>query len=102
MATADAEVLREFAKTFGGSLKPIKSHGNNKRQLYEIGWYNKKAQDVLLALLPWLRAKRDVALLALQITFGSRGIHSTPEENLLRQRVSTEIRAINQRVDAWM
>jgi hypothetical protein len=94
--SADDENLRRFHKRFGGNIVIAKTKGN--RQLFRWGLTSSNAQAFLTAILPFLAAKRDVALFALAPTFGPSGIKLSTKEKQLRDLVAKEISAINQRV----
>jgi hypothetical protein len=101
IGSADREVLAKFHSAFGGNFA-ASSRQIGKRFMFSWGLYNNKAQEFLIQVLPFLAAKRSVALLGLQITFGAKFVRLSAEEKLLRQNVEQELHAINQRTDAWI
>lgn len=97
IGSSDKEILEIFAAEFGGEVRPT-FYKPAKRQMYVWGIYNGKAQAFLLQILPWLKGKKQVAELALQLFFGKKSRKLTDEEWDSRARIEADIRAINQRV----
>ena len=70
----------EFASVFGGSVvkmtRPSRPH---IRQVYEWHAYGKVGQAALEAMLPFLRLKKEQAIVALSVpAFTGRGRHRAP------------------------
>jgi hypothetical protein len=96
--SSDLEVLQLFERTFGNRL--AKGRGVN-RQLWKWEASGKRAQAVLAQLLPYLRGKRDVAELAMQLTYAEHGgpqSKVSDQEACIRAEVAEKIHAINNRV----
>ena len=101
IATADYEALKVFADSFDTIVHTKKQSGSH-RQMFEVRFYSKRAQDVIRQLLPFMRTKRAVAEAVLRIEFVD---HSTaakvgipPEEKVKRAEVAAFVSAYNQRV----
>lgn len=56
------EAIDLFAETFGGNVAMEDPHAKRGRVLYRWGCTDKRAVEVLTALLPYLRIKRQQAL----------------------------------------
>lgn len=100
LVTADLDSLKRFEAAFGGDVRPVK-WGNkpHKRQLYFWQKGGQNAQMILLALYPFLSAKKQIAELALRPNFtGGHGKPLTKEEFDLRLFVASEVSKINNRV----
>ena len=65
-------IVEEFAKVFGGNVTP------NKCMTYRVTYSGQKAAEMISKILPYLRVKRDQALLAFEFlrhrgSIGGRG-----------------------------
>lgn len=96
--SGDEEVLLLFSGCFGGSVFPVKARRAH-RQIYEWCVTNTQAQEVITTLLPYLRAKRYVAELALQATFQKRteSRRITINEMIQRKNLAMLISSFNNR-----
>ena len=103
VSTGDKEVVELFARTFGGSVYPVKPGKRTRRQIFIWTQAGNKGQAVLRLLLPFLKAKLYPAEEALKLTFlpsgTGRGRHGISEEELiLRQQVAERVSAFNNRI----
>jgi hypothetical protein len=84
--------VREFAEFFGLAHGKRKTPRPKRKQTYWSLAPSKKAERIITALLPFLRVKREAALLALQMQASirntKRGWHTTiPADELVRRDV---------------
>lgn len=99
IGSADRESLALFHEYFGGHFKYYgKNTKNSRRGIFKWAVSGTGAQKFLVEVLPWLRAKQDVALLGLKPRFGKPGEKVSAEEKQLRLAVQEGLKAINQRV----
>jgi hypothetical protein len=96
--TGDPEVVKMFHYYFGGRVYDTKRTSQTKRAIKRWIVIGNEAQEFLIYVLPWLRAKRDVALWALGPTYQKSNIPLSEDEKQLRQTTTTQIKAINNRV----
>lgn len=97
VTTSDKSVMEKFVLVFGGKLNPLARNASTRRQVYEWRRFGAEAQNILRSLLPWLEAKRDLALLALTYVPGKTGTPLTQEAHDARTVLFSKIHAINQR-----
>jgi hypothetical protein len=96
--SADRESLALFHELYGGHFNTRDPQPGERRQIFRWEASGLRAQKFLIDVLPYLKAKRDVALLGLVPTFGIKGQRVSEEEKLLRSKIQREIQIINQRV----
>lgn len=96
--TGDLEVVQLFNYYFGGRVYNTKRTTRTKRAIQRWVVVGNEAQEFLLYVLPWLRAKRDVALWALGPTYKKSNTPLSEDEKRLREVATAQITAINNRV----
>lgn len=98
LATSDEVVVRRFAEMFDVPIYKELPRSYTKRQMFRAKATGRQAQTILKTLLPYLRAKKAVAELALQVPICTPGGKLTEPEKKVRQELTAQIRAHNQRV----
>ena len=98
VGSGDSETIGLFHEYFGGCISYPKPTRMTKRAITRWSIVGNPAQEFLIYVLPWLRAKRDVALWALGPTYRKSNSSLTDEEIMIRSRAALEIKKINQRV----
>ena len=96
--TGDPEVIEMFHYYFGGHVYNTKRTSYTKRAIKRWVVVGNDAQQFLIYVLPWLRAKRDVALWALGPTYQKSNAPLSEDEKRLRTGATAQISAINSRV----
>lgn len=96
--TGDLEVVKMFHYYFKGRLYNCKRTSQTKRAIQRWVVIGNEAQEFLIYVLPWLRAKRDVALWALNPTYQKSNAPLSEDEKRLRESTTAQISAINHRV----
>lgn len=106
ISTGDRAVIERFAEFFEsrGEVKPVKSGSRMaraRRQMWRWEATGNNAQAFLREIEPYLVGKRDLAQLALKLTFlpFGGGKRQLPQEEIaLRKEVNMQMVAINNRV----
>lgn len=98
--TSDKEILDLFAECFGGRVRKVTYRSSKacRRQMYSWERYSSNGQPVLEALLPWLRGKKEQAILALKMNYGLPRIKLAEQEWANRYEILAAVKAINNRV----
>ena len=89
-------VLEEMQKYFGGTLRSDKKMKSHHQQCYTWVVASQEAVSFILAILPFLREKRGVALACvfMQQTKTIRGRKPTEEESKVRENIYERYREI--------
>lgn len=103
--TGDLESMQLLSTTFGGKIhgedrvSPSRQDIDARRRMYRWKIVGGRAQEILRELLPFLRAKREVAELALGFTHKVYGVKGVPPvEREIRANLAAKIKAINHRI----
>jgi len=96
--TGDGACIQRFQSAFGGNISRYAPAINGKilrhRTIFSWTAHGIKAQQILRALLPYLCAKQEQAILALQMNFNKMGSPVSVEEKEKRFLIGIQVREL--------
>ena len=77
VCSGDLEALQVFAETLGGSVREHnRTKPNARRQMWNVTFHGRRAQEVVRQLLPYMHTRHIIAEAVLKVSFMPQGGNS--------------------------